>query len=195
MNLFVLIWGLRLAIYIFLRNKGKGEDFRYKAWRDTWKFFILRSYLQIFILQGILMFIIALPIIFVNKAGPASFNFFDIAGILLFLTGYAFETIGDGQLARFKKDPANKGKIITGGLWRYTRHPNYFGEAVIWWGIGCFALPYPHGWIMLISPVIITLMLRFVSGVPMLEKKYAGRADFEEYKKRTPVFIPWFPKN
>jgi steroid 5-alpha reductase family enzyme len=195
MILFVLTWGLRLSIYIFIRNKGKEEDFRYKAWRDTWKYFVLRSYLQIFLLQGILMFIIAMPIILVNKSAPLPFSVFDIIGIILFLTGFTFEVTGDYQLYRFKKDPVNKGKIITHGLWKYTRHPNYFGEAVIWWGIAAFALPYHLGWITLISPVIITLMLRYVSGVTMLEKKYEGRADFDEYKKKTPALFPWRPKN
>jgi steroid 5-alpha reductase family enzyme len=190
----VTLWGARLSIYILIRNRGKGEDYRYKAWRDSWKNFVLRSYLQIFLLQGILMFIIALPVLLVNRSAPVPFTFTAIIGLILFITGFLFEVTGDYQLYRFKKDPVNKGRIITHGLWRYTRHPNYFGEAVIWWGIAFFALPCHLGWIALISPVIITLMLRYVSGVTMLEKKYHGRPDFEDYSNKTSAFIPWFPK-
>lgn len=194
LSLIVVIWGLRLTLHIFLRNKGKGEDFRYKNWRNTWKFFILRSYFQVFMLQGSIMFVVALPIIFVNSAEPTSLTFFDLIGIILFCAGFIFETIGDQQLVSFKKNPENKGKIITTGLWKYTRHPNYFGEALLWWGIALMALSYPGSWYFLISPILITLLLRYVSGVPMLEKKYEGRKDFENYKKTTPIFIPWLPK-
>jgi steroid 5-alpha reductase family enzyme len=191
MNLLVLLWGLRLTFYIFFRNRGKGEDFRYKAWRDTWKYFVLRSFFQIFMLQGLFMFLVALPIVFVNRMAASGMDGFSTAGTILFLAGFLFETIGDYQLVRFKKDPGNKGKIITTGLWKITRHPNYFGEALLWWGIAFFAAGYPGGWMTLISPILITLLLRFVSGVPMLEKKYRGRPDWEEYKRKTPPFVPF----
>jgi steroid 5-alpha reductase family enzyme len=191
LNLMVLLWGIRLSIHIFIRNKGKGEDFRYKAWRDTWKFFVLRSYLQIFILQGIFMMIVSGPVYFVNQYSDGTFHFNDYIGIILFLIGFSFETLSDYQLILFKKNPDNKGKIITTGLWNISRHPNYFGEALIWWGIGCFALSYSQGWIMLVSPLMITLLLRFVSGVPMLEKKYQNHPDWEEYKQKTATFVPF----
>lgn len=190
-NLFVLLWGLRLSIHIFNRNKGKGEDFRYKAWRDSWKFFVLRSYLQIFMLQGLFMLIIAGPVIFVNLYADGPFHFNDYLGIMLFLAGFYFEAAADYQLLVFKKDPANKGKIITTGLWSVSRHPNYFGEALVWWGIGLFCLSYDLGWIMLISPLMITLLLRFVSGVPMLEKKYRGNPEWDEYRQKTAAFVPF----
>jgi steroid 5-alpha reductase family enzyme len=190
-NLMVLIWGVRLAIHIFLRNKGKGEDFRYKAWRESWKCFNFRSYFQIFILQGIFMMIVSCPVYFVNQFAEESFYFIDYIGILLFLAGFIFETISDYQLMLFRKMPGNKGKIITTGLWSISRHPNYFGETLLWWGISCFALPYHQGWIMLISPVMITFLLRFVSGVPMLEKKYKSHPDWKEYKEKTAVFVPF----
>jgi steroid 5-alpha reductase family enzyme len=191
MNLMVLLWGLRLSFHIFMRNKGRGEDFRYKAWRDTWKFFILRSYLQIFMLQGVLMLIISCPIFFLNQKSDGTFHFTDLLGTILFITGFIFEAVSDHQLALFKKKPENKGRIITTGLWSVSRHPNYFGEALIWWGIGFFALAYDQGWFMLVSPLIITLLLRFVSGVPMLEKKYEKHPNWKEYKQNTAPFVPF----
>ena len=191
LNVLVCLWGLRLAVHIYLRNRGKGEDFRYKAWRDTWKFFILRSYFQIFMLQGLFMFIIASPVCFVNLHSTGSFHVNDYIGIVLFFTGFWFETVGDYQLTKFKKNPENKGKIITTGLWSITRHPNYFGETLLWWGIGLFPLSYYQGWIMLISPVMITLLLRFVSGVPMLEKKYRDHPQWDDYKQGTAAFVPF----
>ncbi len=114
--------------------------------------------------------------------------------MLVWLTGFSFEAIGDRQLAAFIRDPANRGQLMTGGLWSYTRHPNYFGEAAMWWGMAMLALSAPNGWLGLVGPLVITILLLFVSGVPLLEKKYAGRPDWEEYKKRTSIFIPWFPK-
>ncbi|MEI7664308.1 MAG: DUF1295 domain-containing protein, partial [Bacteroidota bacterium] len=111
--------------------------------------------------------------------------------LVVFGAGFMIETIGDYQLTEFKKNPANQGKIITTGLWSVTRHPNYFGEALVWWGIGCYALSFQHGWYTLAGPAVITLLLRFVSGVPMLEKKYEGRPDWEEYKSQTAPFVPF----
>ena len=191
LNLLVLLWAFRLSFHIYFRNKGKPEDFRYKAWRDTWKFFYLRSYLQIFMLQGFLMLIIACPVYIANFNRIFEFKTFDFIGIILFITGFYFETVGDFQLQKFKNDSDNKGKIITTGLWRLSRHPNYFGEALLWWGIGIFAFTGTLGWFILISPLSITLLLRFVSGVPMLEKKYDGRKDWEEYKQKTAAFVPF----
>jgi steroid 5-alpha reductase family enzyme len=191
MNTLVLLWGGRLSFHILLRNWGKPEDFRYKAWRDSWKFFVLRSYFQIFMLQGLFMLIIAAPVYFINFYSPGKFHATDYIGIILFFTGFYFEVAGDLQLNRFKRNPENKGRIITTGLWSITRHPNYFGEALLWWGIGLMALSADHGWLTLIGPVVITLLLRFVSGVPMLEKKYSGRIDWENYKRKTAPFVPF----
>lgn len=187
----VLIWGLRLAAHIFLRNRGRGEDFRYANWRRTWKYFVLRSFFQVFMLQGFFMLIIALPVLHINHGTPVDYGMIDVAGLLIFLAGFLFEVIGDAQLAAFRKDSANTGKIITTGLWKYTRHPNYFGEALLWWGIWLMAVPVVDGIFTVISPITITLLLRYVSGVPMLETKYEGRADWEDYKRRTPVFLPF----
>ncbi len=190
-SLLVLLWALRLSFHIMVRNSGRGEDFRYKAWRDRWKFFILRSFFQIFMLQGLFMLVISTPVWFINFSTGGPIGPWDSLGLVIFGTGFMIETIGDYQLSEFKKDRANEGKIITTGLWSVTRHPNYFGEALVWWGISCYALSFHHGWYALVSPVVITLLLRFVSGVPMLEKKYEGRPDWEEYKSRTAAFVPF----
>jgi len=194
-GILVSIWGLRLAWHIYTRNKGKKEDSRYLLWRKEWgKWFYLRSYAQVYLLQGILLFLIILPVLLVNKNAGQAFGFLDITGIAIWLIGFFFESVGDAQLAKFIKNPLNKGKIMQGGLWRYTRHPNYFGEVTQWWGIWLIVLSVPNGWFGIIGPVTITFLILFVSGVPLLEKKYTGRVDFEEYKKRTSIFIPLPPK-
>jgi steroid 5-alpha reductase family enzyme len=193
--LFTLVWGLRLSLHILKRNFGKPEDFRYAQWRKDWgKSFIIKSFLYVFMTQGAFMLIISASIILVMHSPSRPFNLLDLAGVIVFLVGFGFESIGDAQLARHVKNPLNKGKLMTRGLWKYTRHPNYFGEAAMWWGLFLLALSGPFGWAALISPLTINYLLLFVSGVPLLEKKYAGRHDFEEYKKNTPKFLPLFGK-
>lgn len=125
-----------------------------------------------------------------NESEETGLGIFDFVGILVWLTGFLFETIGDAQLASFRKNPANKEKLIQTGLWKYTRHPNYFGEVILWWGIWLFTIGVGQAWLGLIGPVVITLLILFVSGVPMLEKKYEGRPDWEAYKKKTSRFFP-----
>jgi steroid 5-alpha reductase family enzyme len=190
------IWGFRLAFHIAKRNRGKGEDPRYAKWRREWgKWFVLRSYLQVFILQGFLMLVIASSVIVINAGVNRPFGLADWAGIGMWVTGFLFEVVGDVQLARFKGDPSNKGKVMDRGLWRYTRHPNYFGEATMWWGLYVMALGVEGGWLTLASPVTITFLLLKVSGVPMLEKgPMAERPGYREYVSRTNAFFPWFPK-
>ncbi len=191
----VLAWGLRLAVHIALRNRKRGEDPRYAAWRRQWgKWFVPRSYFQIFILQGLFLLVISSPVIVVNSVSGPGFGALDAAGAAIWVTGFLFETVGDAQLVRFKRHPANKGKIMAEGLWRFTRHPNYFGESVMWWGLYVIALSVPGGWATAVGPVLITVLLTRVSGVRMLEKRYAGNPEFEEYARRTSPFIPWLPK-
>jgi steroid 5-alpha reductase family enzyme len=191
----VSIWGIRLAYHIYKRNLGKPEDYRYLAWRKEWgKWFLLRSYIQVYLIQGLLLFLIVLPVLYINKNVGGSFGIFDIVGILVWFLGFYFESIGDAQLALFISNPVNKGKIMQNGLWKYTRHPNYFGEVTQWWGIWIFALSIPNGYVTIIGPLTITVIILFVSGIPMLERKYAGRLDFEDYKKRTSVFFPLPPR-
>jgi steroid 5-alpha reductase family enzyme len=191
----VLIWGLRLATHIFLRNWGRGEDFRYAKWRKDWgRWFIPRSFFQVFMLQGIFMLLISSPTILVNRSRERGLTMLDALGGLVWLTGFLFEAVGDYQLKRFKQKPESRGKIMTAGLWKYTRHPNYFGEAALWWGIWLVALSVDSGWAAIISPLTISFLLLKVSGVAMLEKKYAGNEEFAAYARRTSPFFPWFPK-
>jgi len=187
----VALWGIRLSVHVFLRNRGRGEDFRYRHWRETWKFFTIRSYFQIFLLQGLFIFIIASPVYYINFYSKEALGFWDTLGLVVFGIGFLFEAVADYQLSTFKKNPENAGKFITSGLWEMSRHPNYFGEAMVWWGFSFYALNLPNGWMTLVSPVIITLLLRFVSGVPMLEKRFNGRPGWESYKKDTAAFVPF----
>jgi len=191
----VFLWGTRLGIHIYSRNKGKPEDFRYAEWRKEWgKNAALIAFYKIFMLQGLVMLILSLPIIIAFSDNTRETGTSEIIGILIFISGFTWESIADLQLSKFKKDPVNKGKIMNSGLWKYSRHPNYFGEMILWWGIFISTAGNTYGIYGIISPVIITLLLRFGSGVPMLEKKYRHRKDFIEYASKTPVFIPFVGK-
>lgn len=190
-GLLVSVWGVRLAWHIHTRNKGKTEDYRYLAWRKEWgKWFYIRSYVQVYLLQGILLFLIVIPVLFINKNAGGSLGLLDFVGVAVWLLGFYFEVVGDAQLARFIKDPTNKGKLMQSGLWAYTRHPNYFGEVTQWWGIWLIALSVPNGLLAIIGPLTITMLILKVSGIPMLEKKMAEHPDFAEYKRTVSVFIP-----
>ena len=145
-------------------------------------------------LQGLFMLIVSWPVLHINNSASGNLGMIEVLGLGVFIAGFLFETIGDFQLAQFKKDTSNKVLIITTGLWKYTRHPNYFGEAFLWWGIWLMAVPEIDGIFTITGPLVITMLLRYVSGVPMLEKKYEGRPDWEAYKSQTPVFIPFAKK-
>lgn len=191
----IIIWGIRLAFYIYSRNKGKKEDFRYAKWRQDWgDKWIIRSYLQVFMLQGFIMLSIAYPVFILHYDKGGRFTPLDLLGLLIWLVGFFFESIGDLQKTCFKRKNENRGKVMTSGLWRYTRHPNYFGEAAMWWGIFLIVLNVPYGLLAIFSPLIITNLLLFVSGIPLLEKKYADNPEYQEYAKHTSIFFPWFPK-
>lgn len=191
----VLVWGIRLALHIHARNRGKGEDPRYRQWREEWgRWFVLRSFVQIFLLQGALLVVVAVPIIVTNAVPSSPLNLLDMLGIAVWLTGFGFEALGDWQLLSFIRNPANKGQLMTAGLWQYTRHPNYFGEVTLWWGIWLIALSAPGGWLTVVGPLTINFLILKVSGIPMLEKPYQGRADFEAYKRRTSAFFPLPPR-
>lgn len=194
--LLVTVWGLRLSIYIYQRNHGKGEDFRYREWRQqggtSWWW---QSLFKVFLLQGFLMWIISAPLL-VSQSGaaPANLTILDGLGVLAWLVGFYFETMGDAQLARFKADPTNKGKLLNTGVWRYTRHPNYFGDAAQWWGFYLLAAA-AGGWWTVFSPLLMTFLLVRVSGAALLEKSMAARKPgYKEYMETTSAFIPWFPK-
>jgi len=188
----VFLWGLRLTIYITIRNWGKKEDFRYKEWKEKWgKNIIFKSYVKVFLIQGIFMFLISLPFALYNRF-DGGVSFFGFIGLLIWVLGFYFETVGDLEMYFFKKDIKNKGKIIKEGLWKLTRHPNYFGEVTMWWGIWILTLGSTYWYLGLIGPLTITYLILKVSGIPMLEKKYEGNAEFEKYKKDTPSFFPKF---
>jgi len=190
-NVLVSIWGLRLAIHIHSRNKGKTEDYRYLAWRKEWgKWFYLRSYFQVYLLQGSLLYLIVFPVLMIHSRSGSSLGWLDLVGVFVWLFGFYFESVGDAQLARFIKNSDNKGKLMQTGLWAYTRHPNYFGEVTQWWGIWLIALSIPNGWMSIIGPITITFLILKVSGIPLLEKKMAENPDFAAYKKSVSLFFP-----
>ncbi|WP_243456457.1 DUF1295 domain-containing protein [Mobilitalea sibirica] len=191
----VSTWGLRLFIHIYKRNKGKPEDFRYAAWRREWgKWLIPRSFFQIYMLQAFFMFIIALPIIFTRYINDEVQLGILIIGFLIWITGFCFEVVSDNQLRVFLKKQENRGKLMMDGLWRFTRHPNYFGEATLWWGIYLMALSLGVPVLTIISPITITVLLVFVSGIPLLENSMKNKPEYQEYAEKTSIFIPWFPK-
>jgi steroid 5-alpha reductase family enzyme len=193
--LMVILWGVRLAVHIGLRNLGRGEDERYRKWREEWgRRWLLRSFLQVFLLQGVLLYLISLPVMAVVLAKPSPWTWLDGLGLAVWTAGFFFEAVGDFQLAQFKKKPGSRGRIIQHGLWRYSRHPNYFGEVTLWWGIYLMALSTPGGWMTIIGPLTITILILKVSGIPLLEKKYVNNAAFQEYARRTSAFFPLPPR-
>jgi steroid 5-alpha reductase family enzyme len=196
----VTVWGVRLSLHLFTRNRGHGEDFRYKAMRKKHgERFWLVSLFTVFVTQGILMFVVSLPLQFgVGIVGRSTgWAVLLVAGIAVWLVGFGFEAIGDAQLKAFKADPASQGQVMDRGLWRYTRHPNYFGDACVWWGILLVSLG-AGGWAYLgiLGPILMTTLLRRVSGVTLLEKSLVKRRPgYPEYVRRTSAFIPRPPRN
>jgi steroid 5-alpha reductase family enzyme len=194
-GILVTIWGLRLSIHILLRNWGKPEDFRYQKWRNEagskWPW---QSFLRVFLLQGLLMWIISAPLLATQRGvQPNHLAFLDALGVLLWLVGFFFESMGDAQLAHFKANASNKGKVLDSGVWRYSRHPNYFGDSAQWWGYYLIAA-CTGGWWSIFGPILMTFFLLRVSGVALLEKTLETRPGYKEYIVRTSAFIPWFPR-
>lgn len=192
----VVIWGLRLALHILQRNWGHGEDPRYRAWREqAGKAFWWKSYFKVFLLQGLVLWLVSWPLLAAQQSTKTLWTMFDVIGITLWSLGFFFEAIGDFQLARFKRNSLNKGKVMRAGLWRYTRHPNYFGEALIWWGFYAFALNTSSNWWTIISPMLMTFLLMRVSGVAMLEKSLVvTKPEYKNYIESTNAFFPGFPR-
>ena len=190
------VWGVRLAGYLAWRNHGKGEDFRYRAMRKHWGArFPLVSLVTVFVLQGVLMWVVSLGVQLSQTATEPSVGALAAVGVAVWAVGLFFEAVGDAQLARFKADPANKGAVMDRGLWRYTRHPNYFGDFCVWWGFGLISLAAPWGWLALLGPVLMSVLLLRVSGVAMLEKTIGSRRPgYAEYVRRTSAFFPRPPK-
>lgn len=191
----ITVWSLRLSFHIGLRNRGAAEDFRYRKWREEWgPHFFWRSWLQVFVLQGFFLLVIAAPLVVAASAPEQPLSLLSWIGLALWVIGFLFQAIGDWQLQVFRKNKKSKDAILQTGLWKFSRHPNYFGEALMWWGIWLMVRPLENGAWAIVSPVLITYLLRWVSGVPMLEKKYENNPAFREYQKKTSAFIPWFPK-
>lgn len=193
--LLLAIWGLRLAAHLGMRNRLEGEDYRYVKWRDEyedkWWWF---SYIKVFLVQAVIAWIVSLPIYFaIVSLVPPALGLFDYLGVLVFLVGLVFEAVGDEQLRRFRADRANKGKVLDTGLWSYTRHPNYFGEAMVWWGFGLIGVA-TGGVPGLLGPAILTYLLMYVSGVPLLESSLITKQGYIQYVGRTPAFVPLPPQ-
>lgn len=192
----ITVWGLRLAYRIFKKNHGKGEDFRYQSWRKEWlyhgtRYYFARAYLQIFILQGIIISIVLLPFTLTLTSTSPSTSLL-LAGLLIWIVGFFFEVVGDKQLDTFIKNKT--GTIMKTGLWKYTRHPNYFGESSMWFGLAFIAYSSGVSLFVFLSPFLITYLLLKVSGIPMLEKRWKGVPEWEVYKAKTSAFIPLPPK-
>ena len=195
----IMLWGLRLFLFIGIRNFGKPEDFRYVNMRKKWGTNkpALQAFLKVFMLQGFFTLLVAAPIYMamLNTKNPdLLMMILTIVGAVIFLIGFFFEAVGDAQLRAFVKTRTSREQIMQTGLWKYTRHPNYFGEVTMWWGNFVIVATTSLGLIALISPLIMTWLMLFVSGIPMLEKKYDNNEAFQAYKKRTNAFFPWFPK-
>jgi steroid 5-alpha reductase family enzyme len=187
----VTVWGLRLALHIGVRNAGAGEDFRYRKWREeAGTSFWWISLLKVFLLQAVLLWIVSSPLQLAQLGCGESVTALDVLGVGLWGFGFLFETVADWQLQRFKKGPATSGHVMRSGLWSVSRHPNYFGEAVLWWGIALLAVP-GGGWLSFVGPLMITFLLLEVSGVAMLDTAMVERRpDYADYIATTPAFVP-----
>lgn len=197
-SILVTVWGLRLFIHILLRNWGKPEDFRYREFRKYYgeKRYWWFSYFQVFLLQGVLLWLVSAPLLAINYySAKSSLNILDFAGITIWLIGFIFEAGGDLQLARFKANPKNTGKLLTSGFWKYTRHPNYFGDAAVWWSYGLLSMA-SGSYLPVLGSVLMTFLLLRVSGVAMLERNLKkNKSGYLQYSNNTSAFIPWIQKN
>ncbi|MGE0019506.1 MAG: DUF1295 domain-containing protein [Draconibacterium sp.] len=194
--LLVTIWGLRLSIHIMARNMGKPEDYRYQEFRRHYgeKRYWWFSYFQVFLLQGFLLWLISAPLLAISFYTEKPFGVIDFIALLVWIIGLVFEAGGDWQLALFKANPANKGKLLTTGFWKYTRHPNYFGDAAVWWGFAVLSIASGCS-LPVLSSVLMTWLIVKVSGVSLLERTMKNtKPGFEDYIKKTNSFLPWFPK-
>ena len=193
----VVAWGMRLSIFLGWRNFGKGEDYRYKQFRKDYgehRYWWV-SFFQVFLLQGLLSWIISVPLLAAQYYSVDSqLNIVDYIAFTVWVIGFVFEAGGDFQMARFKANFANKGKVMDKGFWRYTRHPNYFGDATVWWAFGLFSIA-AGSYLPLIGSLLMTLLLLKVSGVSLLERTLKEtKPQYSDYIKKTNSFLPWFPK-
>lgn len=191
----ISIWALRLFFHVGLRNLShREEDVRYNNWRKQWgSNWIWRSYLQVFVLQALILFVFLVPVFFVLSAPSQPLEYLGTLGLLFWVSGFLFESIGDEQLRRFKANRDNKGKLMVSGLWSWTRHPNYFGEVLLWWGIWLIAFELPGSWWTIAGPLGVTYLILNVSGVSMLEDLMRSRPGYAEYERSVSKFFPWPP--
>lgn len=190
------IWAVRLSLHITVRNLGQPEDYRYQAMRRHWgKNFALVSLGTVFGLQAVIAWVVSLPLqAAISAKLPPELTALDLLGVVVFTAGFLFEAVGDFQLVRFKADRRNRGKLMSTGLWQYTRHPNYFGDALLWWGLWLFAAA-TGAWWTAVGPALMTFLLLRVSGVAMLEKRLKKtRPEYDEYCRRTSAFLPMPPR-
>ena len=190
-NILVTIWATRLALHLYLRNRKREEDFRYQKLKQRWGgSFYSRLFTEVFLLQGCILYIVALPILWMHtQTQPIPKSIWWIA-LPLWLIGFGMEALADWELTGFKKDSSNSGKLLRTGLWRYVRHPNYLGELMQWWAIWLFAAFLPYGWLLVVSPLLITLMIVYFSGVKPVEDELLKRPEYREYVQSTPSLIP-----
>ena len=190
------IWGVRLAGYLAWRSRGRGEDRRYEAMRRrAGAAFPMRSLFTVFLLQGAAMWIVSLPVqLAMTPTGPDP-GILAVVGVVVWGVGFFFETVGDAQLARFLTDPDNQGSVMDRGLWRYTRHPNYFGDMCVWWGVFLVAAETGDAVVGVIGPILMTVLLTQISGVPLLERSLTHRREgYDDYVAHTSTFIPRPPR-
>lgn len=191
----VTIWGLRLALHIHHRHKGKGDDPRYAEITKKWKVDNIwpKAYVSIYLLQGVLVLAVSLPIVMISNFELDGWYWLVVTGALIWLVGFVIEVVADRQLQRFLR-LKNRPKVLQTGLWHYSRHPNYFGELMQWWGIGTMALSVSYGWVGLLGPLLLTYLMIFVSGIPPIEKRRLKDREYQDYKNRTSPIVLWPPK-
>lgn len=190
-NILVTIWALRLAFHLYLRNRNRAEDFRYQKLKQKWvKNFNLKLFVEVFLLQGFILFVIALPVIWIHTHPQGVPEQVFWLALFVWVMGFVLETIADLELVRFKNDSSNKGKLLTSGVWSYVRHPNYLGELLQWWAIWLMAAFLPWGWVLIISPLLLTFLIVLVSGVRPLEEARQNQPDFKAYQESTPALVP-----
>ncbi len=185
------IWGIRLSIFLSIRNRNKPEDFRYAQWRKEWgNHFYIRSFLQVYLLQAFFLLIIISPVLFAVSVNTSEWTLYTVLGILVWLIGFYWQSVGDAQLLHFVQNRKHKEAILDTGLWSYSRHPNYFGEITMWWGVYIVIFPLTGSLPFIIGPITITILIRYVSGAPMLERRYEQNERYQTYKKRVPILFP-----
>ncbi len=195
----VMLWGFRLAFHIYRRwRRSDKEDKRYDRLRQEYARktggVAVNMYLRVYVVQALLAVMVASPVIVLNSSDSQSIGWSVVVGLILWSVGFYFETVGDWQLSRFLQSTKASHELMTSGLWRYTRHPNYFGEVTQWWGLFIIATSVSYWWVSIIGPIVVTILILFVSGVPLTEKHFEGRPGWAAYRRRTSKFLPLPPK-